>query len=172
MPDTDLTATMDPIVDIQVACEPAPEDNIQQAMPTWAAAAYSAAIATRDDMPSFDSAPEIAIRVVSSEESRELNHTYRGKGNATNVLSFPFEQPPGLCLPILGDLAVCHDVVSEEAQTQNKALAHHWAHMIVHGTLHLLGYDHIEDDEAEEMESLEVKILGQLGIDDPYQDHQ
>jgi len=101
-------------------------------------------------------------------ESRELNHTYRGKDKPTNVLSFPFEAPPGIELPLLGDLIICRQVVEQEAQEQEKTLEAHWAHMVIHGSLHLLGYDHIEDDEAEEMESLETEIMLALGYPDPY----
>ncbi|MGY0635615.1 MAG: rRNA maturation RNase YbeY [Paraglaciecola chathamensis] len=113
---------------------------------------------------------EITVRIVDKEESQDLNHTYRGKDKPTNVLSFPFEAPPGLSLNLLGDLVVCASVVADEAKEQHKALEHHWAHMIVHGALHLLGFDHITDDEAQQMEALEVIILKQFSIDDPYQD--
>lgn len=111
---------------------------------------------------------ELTIRIVSKQESQSLNHQYRGKDKPTNVLSFPFEVPEGLTLPLLGDLVICADVVSAEAAEQAKPLHAHWAHMVVHGCLHLLGYDHIDDAEAEEMESLEICILNTLGIDDPY----
>lgn len=114
---------------------------------------------------------ELTIRVVDEAESQQLNHEYRGKDKPTNVLSFPFEAPPGIEMNLLGDLVVCVQVVEQEAEQQKKALEHHWAHMIVHGTLHLLGYDHIEDNQAEEMESLEIQLLAKLSIDDPYQDH-
>lgn len=114
---------------------------------------------------------EITVRVVDEDESQQLNHEYRGKNKPTNVLSFPFEAPPGIEMNLLGDLVICAGVVEAEAQQQNKPLDHHWAHMIIHGTLHLLGYDHIEDDQAEEMEGLEISLLGKLSIDDPYQDH-
>ncbi|QHJ10150.1 Endoribonuclease YbeY [Paraglaciecola mesophila] len=113
---------------------------------------------------------EITVRIVDIKESQDLNYTYRGKDKPTNVLSFPFEAPPGLSLNLLGDLVVCASVVATEAKEQNKALAHHWAHMIVHGALHLLGFDHITDDEAQQMEAIEVIILKQFSIDDPYQD--
>ena len=116
-------------------------------------------------------AQELTIRVVDEEESRELNHQYRDKDKSTNVLSFPFEAPPGIEMNLLGDLVVCAQVVEKEAKEQNKPLSHHWAHMIVHGTLHLLGFDHIEDAQAEEMERLEIALLAKLDIDDPYQDH-
>lgn len=116
---------------------------------------------------------EMTIRVVDEEESRTLNRDYRGIDKPTNVLSFEFEQPEFLIdlgeeLPYLGDLAICAAVVEREAAEQNKSLEAHWAHMIVHGTLHLQGYDHIEDSEAEEMESLEIKIMQKLGFDNPY----
>ncbi|OPX56705.1 probable rRNA maturation factor [Oceanospirillum multiglobuliferum] len=115
-----------------------------------------------------DTGHEITIRIVSPEESQSLNHQYRGKEKPTNVLSFPFESPPEVQLPLLGDLIVCAQVVAEEAQEQGKALKDHWAHMIIHGSLHLLGYDHIEDEEAEEMEALEIELLVSLNIQDPY----
>ncbi|WP_231760001.1 rRNA maturation RNase YbeY [Microbulbifer elongatus] len=111
---------------------------------------------------------EIALRIVDEDESQALNHQYRGKDKPTNVLSFPADIPPELGLPLLGDLVICAPVVAREAEQQHKALSAHWAHMVVHGTLHLLGYDHIEDDEAEIMENLETRILGSLGIKDPY----
>ncbi|MEO9273347.1 rRNA maturation RNase YbeY [Marinomonas sp. 5E14-1] len=111
---------------------------------------------------------EITIRIVDEEESHALNHEYRGKDKPTNVLSFPFEAPPGLELPLLGDLVICTQVVEKEAKEQQKPLLHHWAHMTVHGILHLRGYDHINDDEAEEMESIETELLASLSISDPY----
>ena len=111
---------------------------------------------------------ELTIRVVSIEESQQLNSLYRQKDKPTNVLSFPFEVPEGIELNLLGDLVVCAAVVEQEAKEQNKVLFHHWAHMIVHGCLHLLGYDHINDAEADEMEALEVEILAKLAISNPY----
>lgn len=111
---------------------------------------------------------EITVRIVDAQESQQLNAEYRGKDKPTNVLSFPFEAPPGIEINLLGDLVICASVVSDEAREQGKALHAHWAHMLVHGCLHLLGYDHIQDDEAEEMEQLEIQLLQQLGIDDPY----
>ncbi|MFQ1852343.1 rRNA maturation RNase YbeY [Aeromonas veronii] len=111
---------------------------------------------------------EVTVRIVDEAESNELNLTYRGKDKPTNVLSFPFEAPPGLELPLLGDLVICRQVVEREAEEQNKPLMAHWAHMVVHGSLHLLGYDHIEDEEAEEMEALERDIMQELGFADPY----
>ncbi|PCJ29555.1 MAG: rRNA maturation RNase YbeY [Gammaproteobacteria bacterium] len=113
---------------------------------------------------------ELSIRIVDDEESAELNSTYRGKSGPTNVLSFPFESPIALTPRLLGDLVICVPVVEREAKEQNKVLEHHWAHLVVHGCLHLLGYDHIDDDEADQMEALEVTILQSLNIDDPYQE--
>jgi probable rRNA maturation factor len=111
---------------------------------------------------------ELAIRIVDAREGRALNRDYRSKDYATNVLSFPAELPPGVDLPLLGDLAICAPVVRHEAKEQGKLAAHHWAHMTVHGVLHLLGYDHIEDAQATRMEALETRILAGLGIPDPY----
>jgi probable rRNA maturation factor len=111
---------------------------------------------------------EVAIRIVDADEGRALNRDYRGKDYATNVLSFPAELPPAMKLPLLGDLAICAPVVQCEADEQGKLARDHWAHMTVHGTLHLLGYDHIEDAEAEAMEALETRVLAGLGIADPY----
>lgn len=115
---------------------------------------------------------EITIRVVDCAESQQLNRDYRGKDKPTNVLSFPFEAPPGIDLDLLGDLVVCAPVVADEAAQQHKKEIDHWAHMILHGTLHLLGYDHIDDAEAQEMETLEIALLAKLEIDDPYQDRE
>ncbi|WP_432468053.1 rRNA maturation RNase YbeY [Agarivorans sp. Z349TD_8] len=111
---------------------------------------------------------ELTIRIVDEAESRALNHQYRNKDKPTNVLSFPFQAPPGIQLPLLGDLVICRQVVEYEAQQQGKAVFDHWAHMVVHGCLHLLGYDHIDEQDAIEMEALEVAVLTKLGISDPY----
>ncbi|EKO3560236.1 rRNA maturation RNase YbeY [Vibrio fluvialis] len=116
----------------------------------------------------FQPQAEVTIRIVDEPESHQLNLEYRGKDKPTNVLSFPFEAPPGMELDLLGDLIICRQVVEQEAVEQNKPLLAHWAHMVVHGSLHLLGYDHIEDDEAEEMESLETEIMQNMGFEDPY----
>ncbi|WP_414830500.1 rRNA maturation RNase YbeY [Alteromonas sp. H39] len=114
---------------------------------------------------------EVTIRFVDEEESQALNYQFRGKDKPTNVLSFPFECPPDIPVNLLGDLVVCVPVIHREAEEQGKNVEHHYAHMIVHGILHLLGFDHQNDDEAEEMESREIHILSQLEIDDPYQEH-
>ncbi len=116
---------------------------------------------------------ELTIRLVDAEEGQELNRTYRHKDYATNVLSFPAEVPEGLLdIPLLGDLVICVPVVEREAREQNKALEAHWAHLVIHGCLHLLGYDHIDDEEAEEMEGLERQLLAELGYPDPYRDDE
>ena len=111
---------------------------------------------------------ELTIRIVEVSESQALNLQYREKDKPTNVLSFPFEVPEGIELDLLGDLVICAYIVSEEAKDQNKKHHDHWAHMVIHGCLHLLGYDHIDDCEADEMEALEAKLLNVLKISDPY----
>ncbi len=112
---------------------------------------------------------ELTIRLVDEDEGRELNRTWRQKDYATNVLSFPADVPEELLdIPLLGDLVICVPVVEREAVEQGKALQAHWAHLVIHGCLHLLGYDHIDDEEAEEMESLERQLLAELGHPDPY----
>lgn len=111
---------------------------------------------------------EMTVRVVDAEESQQLNNEYRDKDKPTNVLSFPFEAPEFVDIDLLGDLVICAPVVQAEAVEQNKRLESHWAHMIIHGTLHLQGYDHINDTDAEKMESLEIKILNELGYNNPY----
>ncbi|MFG1489588.1 rRNA maturation RNase YbeY [Oceanospirillum sp. HFRX-1_2] len=146
------------IIDLQIACDNT--DLPQEAdLKLWTEKVLNA---------HEDTGNEITVRIVTPEESQQLNHQYRGKEKPTNVLSFPFESPPELELPLLGDLIVCADVVAQEAIEQNKALKDHWAHMIIHGCLHWLGYDHIEEEEAEEMESLEIELLASLNIKDPY----
>ncbi|MDE8602336.1 rRNA maturation RNase YbeY [Marinomonas sp. RSW2] len=119
-------------------------------------------------LPTLGEEFEVTIRIVDEEESHALNHEYRGKDKPTNVLSFPFEAPPGLELPLLGDLVICTRIVEKEAKEQDKELLHHWAHMTIHGILHLRGYDHINDDEADEMELIETQLLASLSISDPY----
>ena len=111
---------------------------------------------------------ELAVRVVDREESRRLNATYRGKDAPTNVLSFPAELPEGIDLPLIGDIVICAPLVAREADEQHKTLADHWAHLTVHGVLHLLGHDHRTDEEAAAMEALETRILAGLGCADPW----
>ncbi|MDU7785192.1 MAG: rRNA maturation RNase YbeY [Aggregatibacter aphrophilus] len=146
------------IIDLQIACEQATGLPTAEQIEQWATAAVQ---------PQTDEV-EMTVRIVDEAESHALNLNYRGKDRPTNVLSFPFECPDEVELPLLGDLVICRQVVEREAQEQGKPLMAHWAHMVVHGSLHLLGYDHIEDDEAEEMESLETQIMIGLGFVDPY----
>ncbi len=112
---------------------------------------------------------EMTVRIVDEDESAELNSDYRGKSGPTNVLSFPFESPPEVTINLLGDLVICAPVVEREAQQQNKSAQAHWAHMVIHGTLHLQGFDHIEDEEATIMEDIETRIIQGLGFPPPYE---
>ena len=146
------------IIDLQIACEQETGLPTAEQIEQWATAAVQ---------PQSDEV-EMTVRIVDEAESHALNLNYRGKDRPTNVLSFPFECPDEVELPLLGDLVICRQVVEREAQEQDKPAMAHWAHMVVHGSLHLLGYDHIEDDEAEEMESLETQIMTGLGFADPY----
>ena len=150
---------MSAFIDLQVASESGSLPTKEQ-LSSWATAAV------RDEREEA----EISIRIVDAEEGQELNNQWRQKDYATNVLSFPSDLPAELGLPLLGDLVICAPVVEREADEQQKTLTSHWAHMIIHGTLHLLGYDHIEDDEAEAMEALETRIMMELGFDNPYED--
>jgi probable rRNA maturation factor len=111
---------------------------------------------------------ELTLRLVDREESRKLNSRYRGKDQPTNVLSFPAEFPAGLDLPLLGDIVICAPLVGEESEAQNKPLPAHWAHLVIHGVLHLLGHDHQDECEAVEMEAIEVELLASLGFENPY----
>ncbi|MBB3046946.1 putative rRNA maturation factor [Litorivivens lipolytica] len=111
---------------------------------------------------------EVSIRLVDEDEGAQLNAQYRQKDYATNVLSFPADLPPELGLPLLGDLVICAGVVQREAIEQGKPEIAHWAHMVIHGTLHLIGYDHIDDADAEVMEGLEIGILETLEFPNPY----
>lgn len=146
------------ILDLQLACEDTTGLPDEAQFQAWLDAV----------IPQFQEESEVTIRLVDEAESHDLNLTYRGKDKSTNVLSFPFEAPPGIELPLLGDLIICRQVVEREALEQVKPLDAHWAHMVIHGSLHLLGYDHIEDEEADEMEGLETEIMLALGFSDPY----
>ncbi|MDG6882739.1 Probable rRNA maturation factor [Phocoenobacter uteri] len=152
-----------PIIDLQIATEDETNLPTLEQFSYWMQQALSIEAQTADFAET-----EITIRIVDEVESHELNLTYRGKDKSTNVLSFPFEVPEGVQLPLLGDLVICRQVVEQEAKEQQISLESHWAHLTVHGTLHLLGYDHIVAEEAEEMESLEAKIMQAMGFDDPY----
>jgi probable rRNA maturation factor len=114
---------------------------------------------------------ELTIRIVDAAESTQLNQTYRHKSGPTNVLSFPFQTDiPQIKFPLLGDIVICAPVVAQESIDQNKIPEAHWAHMVVHGILHLLGYDHQEEEQALVMERMETRILHRLGYPDPYGD--
>ena len=143
------------ILDLQLACEDnsgLPEESQFQ---TWLNAV----------IPQFQEESEVTIRVVDTAESHSLNLTYRGKDKPTNVLSFPFEVPPGMEMSLLGDLVICRQVVEKEAQEQGKPLEAHWAHMVVHGSLHLLGYDHEKGGlEAVRMREKEEQVMTMLGL--------
>ncbi|WP_290650039.1 rRNA maturation RNase YbeY [Aquisalimonas sp.] len=147
-------------VEVQVAVEghDVPEES---AVRGW----VEAALAGRRDEA------ELVVRVTGAEEARALNRDYCGRDYPTNVLSFAFEAPPVFGdTPALGDLVICAEVVEREAQEQGKPLRDHWAHLVIHGTLHLLGYDHMKEAEAAVMEALEQDILAGLGVPDPYRD--
>jgi probable rRNA maturation factor len=146
-------------LDLQIACE---WENLpsQSQFEAWANAA----------LQTLKPDAELTIRISESQESQQLNHQYRGKNKPTNVLSFPFEVPPGIELPLIGDLIICPEVVLREALEQEKSFHDHFAHMVIHGCLHLMGYDHITSEEADEMETFEKTLLGDLNIADPYRD--
>ncbi|PPK76702.1 rRNA maturation RNase YbeY [Methylobacter tundripaludum] len=144
-------------IEIQAVFESAGQPD-QQQIQLWVDTAL-------DD---YEQDTEIVVRIVDEQESAELNEQYRHKSGPTNILSFPVDLPEGIELDLLGDLVICAPVLEKEALEQDKLLAHHWAHIIVHGVLHLLGYDHIDDDEAELMENKEIAILNKLHINNPY----
>ncbi|MBX2867632.1 MAG: rRNA maturation RNase YbeY [Acidiferrobacterales bacterium] len=145
-------------LDLQIACE---EAGVPKA------ASFQSWVTQALDIAEEDRR-EVTLRVVGEEESQALNHRYRGKNKPTNVLSFPFETIPGIEEAILGDVVICKSLVEQEARTQNKLPESHWAHLVIHGILHLCGYDHIAAEEADQMESLEIEALSGLGYPDPY----
>jgi len=150
---------MNAIVDLQLACTDCEHPEQQQCQQ---------AIQQVFNSVGITDTKECTIRIVDKDESAELNRQYRGKTGPTNVLSFPFESPAEIELNLLGDLVICAPLVIEQAETQNKSPQMHWTHLIVHGCLHLLGYDHINDIDAMEMEKLECQILAEMGYPDPY----
>lgn len=166
IPSESAPSEIDLQLDLQIACSTdygsSTDLPTEEQLNKWA----NAALVTRTEHEE----PELTIRIVDEAESQELNGEYRGKDKPTNVLSFPFEAPAHVPIPLLGDLIVCRQVVEREAIEQGKPLIAHWAHMIVHGCLHLLGYDHIKDEEAEEMEGIERIVMAELGFEDPYKD--
>jgi probable rRNA maturation factor len=149
-------------VDVQIATDAAGIPS-RTVIRNWVQRAVDVADSGRD--------VDVSVRIVDEEEMRALNRNYRDQDKSTNVLAFPAGDagfvPPGE-RPLLGDIVVCADIVVREADEQGKPLDHHWGHMLVHGTLHLLGHDHISDREAEAMEALERRVLASLGIADPY----
>jgi len=153
-------------LDLQIACA-ATESPSEEVIGRWIREALAEA---------GPPTAAVVVRIVDEAESRELNHAYRHKDRPTNVLSFPFEAPPGIPAQefdgYLGDLVICAPVVIREARAQNKAPEAHWAHMVVHGVLHLLGYDHQNGAEAADMESRERDTLARLGYPDPYEDNR
>lgn len=112
---------------------------------------------------------EMTLRIVDNEEGKELNETYRHKTGPTNVLAFPYDIPEEVGSDLIGDIVICAPVVKREAEEQQKPLLSHWAHLTVHGTLHLLGYDHVDTQDALVMEALEIQILSTLGFPNPYE---
>ena len=165
-------------IEIQTACEktelPLSGEEMSSSIETWAKAVLTAPQSRWlrqqpwQAQETVHHAAQLTVRLVDAEESAALNQNYRHRQGATNVLSFPFTEPFQLQPPLLGDIVICVPLVAAEAREQNKTLLAHWAHLVVHGTLHLLGYDHLGDNQAEEMESLEIMILAQLGFADPY----
>ena len=147
------------ILDLQIASKSKQLPPLQQ-LKHWAAAAVG----------KHKSQAEISLRIVDRDEGAQLNQQWRNKAGPTNVLSFPADLPIAIQSPLLGDLVICAPVVEQEAREQNKPLEAHWAHIMIHGTLHLMGYDHIDDQQASEMESLEKNIMASLGFHDPYKD--
>jgi len=120
-------------------------------------------------LPADRAAAELTVRIVDEAEITALNRQYRGKDGPTNVLSFPYEQIPGMAAALLGDVVICAPVVASESVAQDKPLEAHWAHMVIHGVLHLLGYDHHKDGEASRMEATEAELLDELGYASPYE---
>ena len=146
------------LVDIQLADGSAKTPDAQQ-IRGWVSAVFTA----------LERSPlALTVRVVGEEEMAKLNRRYRGRNQPTNVLSFPIEPLPGVCNDLLGDVVVCGPVVDREATIQQKSPMDHWAHIVVHGMLHLFGYDHENDQEAKAMETLEKYVLEGLGFSDPY----
>lgn len=136
----------------------------QNSIRRWVRAALSAAATGRDRRRRL----ALTVRIVDGRESAALNRRYRGKRGATNVLAFPFAAPPGMASDYLGDVVICAPVVRREARAQGKAERAHWAHMVVHGIMHLQGYDHASRRQAAIMEGMETRILARLGFPDPY----
>jgi probable rRNA maturation factor len=151
-------------LDVQVAIGAEAQHDcqvpLQQTLERWVRAA----------LEPDNSDAQLTLRIVDERECQQLNRQYRHKDEPTNVLSFPFEAPPGVPVPLLGDVVICAPVVAREAREQGKTAEAHWCHLVVHGVLHLLGFDHMEEDQAQLMEDHERRILEKLGFADPYQE--
>ena len=153
---TDLASAPKPARRLDLTVQLVCADDLRQQIPDrkllrkWAKAVYG-------------DAATVTMRFVDAEESQHLNDTYRGKNKPTNVLSFPYEDEP-----LMGDIVFCPTVIYAEANAQHKTVTAHMAHLVVHGMLHLMGYDHLNDRDAKEMESLETEIMADLGFADPY----
>ena len=146
-------------LDVQYATQ-APDLPDKAALAQWARAALAGVPVSA----------EVTVRIVDEAESAALNQRYRGKQGATNVLSFPYEEAPATAGRLSGDLVICAPIVEREARAEGRPAVAHWAHMVVHGIMHLRGYDHIEEQEATVMEGLEVEVLRKLGFPNPYSD--
>jgi probable rRNA maturation factor len=155
-----LNAAIEIDYQVEPSCSVAAYVPDEQAVNKWINCALESA--------SYEKPAQVSVCIVSEREITALNSRYRKKNQATNVLSFPFEPLPGVDVPLLGDVVVCAEVVNDEAREQGKSAEQHWAHMIVHGVLHLLGYDHLDEADAQTMETMEIKILSQLGFSNPY----
>lgn len=156
------------LLDLQLATSHADQAPSESQFQQWLDDALLSQISKYRDDLSLDNW-ELTIRLVDDEEIQQLNNDYREKDKPTNVLSFPFEAPPGVEIPLLGDLVISVPYVNAEAVAQNKTQNAHWAHMVLHGCLHLLGYDHITTEDADEMEGLEISILANWGFNNPYE---
>lgn len=153
-------------VEVELQIATVDQDGIptEETLKKWAKVALETAGRTED--------AELTVRVAMSDEIQHLNGIYRGIDKPTNILSFPFECPPEVKLPLIGDLVVCLAVLKREALEQHKSIEEHFAHLIVHGCLHLIGYDHIKPEDASVMEPLEIKAVQALGFDNPYKDDE
>ncbi|WP_348666161.1 rRNA maturation RNase YbeY [Arsenophonus symbiont of Ornithomya chloropus] len=146
------------ILDLQIACNDNTGLPSKHLFQNWLEAF----------LPNFQYKSEITIRIVDILESQNLNLKYRGKNKATNVLSFPFESPKNISLPLLGDLIICRQIIEKETLEQKKTINAHWLHIVIHGCLHLLKFDHINNLEAKKMENIEINIMKMLGYPNPY----
>lgn len=150
------------LIELQIDTSESPEPDSIIAWAEWASGEIL-------DLPALNPQTELSIQVLDEAAMQTLNHQFRDKNKPTNVLSFPYEPMPGVTLDLLGDIALCAPVIQQEAAEQGKSLMDHWAHMLVHGMLHLRGFDHIDDEEAEVMEALEIELLAKHGIQNPYE---